>query len=86
MKLLNFSFMSTENQYHNQAPGWFSLSRGNRDTATAVLDLVWDEALGKVRSVRYARGIAVCMERVQRAAVHRARYTFVVAPRTAVAL
>eukprot|EP01047_Picozoa_sp_COSAG01_P117415 COSAG01_NODE_46090_length_403_cov_1.009868_1_plen_76_part_10 len=28
--------MSTENQYHDQAPGWFSLIRGNRDTATAV--------------------------------------------------
>ena len=25
LKLLNFSFMSTENQYHIQAPGWFSL-------------------------------------------------------------
>ena len=28
--------MSTENQYHIQAPGWFSQIRGNRDTATAV--------------------------------------------------
>ena len=26
--------MSTENQYHDQAPGCFSLIRGNRGTAT----------------------------------------------------
>ncbi len=30
-------FKSTENQYHAQAPGWFSTIVGNRDTATAAL-------------------------------------------------
>jgi hypothetical protein len=41
--------MSTENQYHDQAPGWFSTIVGNRDTATAV----WDEALGIVRRTHW---------------------------------
>jgi hypothetical protein len=42
-------FKSTENQCHAQAPGWFSIIMGNRDTATGARD----EALGQSAQSRH---------------------------------